>query len=235
MAKKCVSCGTDLPNDAGFCTECGAQQPEVRLCKQCGALLEKDALFCGECGTKYEDPNKQQTERPVIKAAPVTELKEEKKWTTSQMISIAVGVLVVLFLVIAIFNGVGENKGAVKKAEEAQAISVKAETMIDDYIRDQAKAEKEYKDKKIELTGKVSSKGQYRNSQDYYVTVGRRMAAGKSYYVLLRIPSKMAGKLNKLHIGDYVSAEGVCQGIVEQEDPTDVSIQIPAQKINEND
>lgn len=79
MAKKCVSCGTDLPNDAGFCTECGAQQPEVRLCKQCGALLEKDALFCGECGAKYEDPNKQQTERPVIKATPVTELKEEKK------------------------------------------------------------------------------------------------------------------------------------------------------------
>lgn len=233
MAKKCVSCGTDLPNDAGFCTECGAQQPEVRLCKQCGALLEKDALFCGECGAKYEDPNKQQTERPVIKATPVTELKEEKKWTTSQMISIAVGALVVLFLVIAIFNGVGENKGAVKKAEEVQAISVKAETMIDDYIRDQAKAEKEYKDKKIQISGRVSIKNQFNNTDNYFVTIAQRDAAGKSYRIMVDVDPKMVNKLNQLKYGDFINVEGKCIGIVEQSDPTDISVQIKAQKINE--
>lgn len=49
----CPNCGSKLPEDAAFCSECGAkiQTSTPGLCKVCGAKLQEGAEFCIECGT----------------------------------------------------------------------------------------------------------------------------------------------------------------------------------------
>lgn len=57
----CTECGTNLNEDAKFCTGCGAKtkaaqaaEPklEIELCENCGAKLNDGAEFCTSCGTK---------------------------------------------------------------------------------------------------------------------------------------------------------------------------------------
>ena len=57
----CTECGTNLNEDAKFCTGCGAKtkaaqgaEPklEIELCENCGAKLNEGAEFCTSCGTK---------------------------------------------------------------------------------------------------------------------------------------------------------------------------------------
>jgi len=52
---KCLNCGTELNNDAKFCTECGSKivkKDNLIYCENCGNPMPKDSLFCSECGTK---------------------------------------------------------------------------------------------------------------------------------------------------------------------------------------
>ena len=99
--------------------------------------------------------------------------------------------------------------------------------MIDDYVRDQASAEKQYKDKQVKVTGQLISKSQFSNSQDYGLLIGNKNMAGKRYVI-----SEKAAEANKVKPGDFVSAEGKCVGIVKQDDPTKISVQILTNKIN---
>lgn len=57
----CRFCGTDLPADAAFCSECGRRVPAPPTsaaaladsefsCPQCGAAITEDDVFCAECG-----------------------------------------------------------------------------------------------------------------------------------------------------------------------------------------
>jgi len=47
---KCIKCGELIDMDAKFCPECGS--PQQSVCVNCGAALVPDAKFCPECGTK---------------------------------------------------------------------------------------------------------------------------------------------------------------------------------------
>ena len=67
--KRCVACGFELPDEAAFCTECGAKQPvpapaaavaepataSVR-CVVCGTEMPEIASFCPECGARRPKP-----------------------------------------------------------------------------------------------------------------------------------------------------------------------------------
>lgn len=49
----CYNCGESLPEDAGFCTGCGAQAQKnlpSSACTSCGAKLSGEAGFCTSCG-----------------------------------------------------------------------------------------------------------------------------------------------------------------------------------------
>jgi class 3 adenylate cyclase len=46
----CPQCGTESPEGARFCFECGAKLAVA--CLQCGATLPPQARFCPQCGTK---------------------------------------------------------------------------------------------------------------------------------------------------------------------------------------
>ncbi len=54
--KVCDSCGEKLPNQAKFCSNCGADTESASSstggCKKCGSELKPNAQFCHSCGAK---------------------------------------------------------------------------------------------------------------------------------------------------------------------------------------
>ena len=152
-----------------------------------------------------------------------------------QLTKILFGVIAfIAFIVFAFIIGNGkESTNNSVKAENSQVIRVKAEEMIDDYIRDQASAEKKYKDKRVIVTGKVIDKNQFNNSQDYAMLIATNITAGKTYGVIAAIPNEKIELINKVKVGDFVNVEGICVGTVKQANPTIISIQIQDPKINQ--
>lgn len=69
--KRCTTCGAEIPEDATFCSFCGAgitQQKTVdatnlNKCDNCGKMIEKGMKFCTYCGS------------PVVEKAPQNEKK----------------------------------------------------------------------------------------------------------------------------------------------------------------
>ena len=181
------------------------------FCTKCGEELKEDSAFCTSCGNKFNSENS-------INEATLKSGKNKK----------------ILFGVIAFIIGNGkESTNNSVKAENSQVIRVKAEEMIDDYIRDQASAEKKYKDKRVIVTGKVIDKNQFNNSQDYAMLIATNITAGKTYGVIAAIPNEKIELINKVKVGDFVNVEGICVGTVKQANPTIISIQIQDPKINQ--
>lgn len=53
--KKCINCGTSLPQSAEFCTRCGAKQVKAasmseKWCINCGNVMSVNDMFCAKCG-----------------------------------------------------------------------------------------------------------------------------------------------------------------------------------------
>jgi len=61
--KYCTHCGTELNDDAVFCTNCGKavgnssnSEPKIKYCTNCGSELKEGADYCLNCGCKVEKP-----------------------------------------------------------------------------------------------------------------------------------------------------------------------------------
>ena len=189
------------------------------FCTKCGQELKEESEFCTSCGNKFNSENS-------INEATLKSGKNKK---------ILFGVIAfIAFIVFAFIIGNGkESADNSVKAENSQVIRVKAEEMIDDYIRDQAGAEQKYKDKRVIVTGKVIDKNQFNNSQDYAMLIATNITAGKTYGVIAAIPNEKIELINKVKVGDFVNVEGICVGTVKQANPTIISIQIQDPKINQ--
>ena len=189
------------------------------FCTKCGQELKEESEFCTSCGNKFNSENS-------INEATLKSGKNKK---------ILFGVIAfIAFIVFAFIIGNGkESTNNSVKAENSQVIRVKAEEVINDYIRDQASAEKKYKDKRVIVTGKVIDKNQFNNSQDYAMLIATNITAGKTYGVIAAIPNEKIELINKVKVGDFVNVEGICVGTVKQANPTIISIQIQDPKINQ--
>lgn len=74
---KCKNCGSELPNYAMFCENCGCRvtnnadntaygaPQNGRICRSCGAPLEPDEEFCAECGARFAPNIGVQTSAPA--------------------------------------------------------------------------------------------------------------------------------------------------------------------------
>lgn len=52
---KCAACGTELPEGASMCPQCGRPAEAVKLrCVSCGAELPEGVLLCPQCGRAVE-------------------------------------------------------------------------------------------------------------------------------------------------------------------------------------
>ena len=189
------------------------------FCTKCGEELKEESEFCTSCGNKFNSENS-------INEATLKSGKNKK---------ILFGVIAfIAFIVFAFIIGNGkESTNNSVKAENSQVIRVKAEEVINDYIRDQSSAEQKYKDKRVIVTGKVIDKNQFNNSQDYAMLIATNITAGKTYGVIAAIPNEKIELINKVKVGDFVNVEGICVGTVKQANPTIISIQIQDPKINQ--
>ena len=52
---KCNNCGTENPDEALFCKNCGARLDGNVTCPHCGKLLPADSKFCMYCGYRFGD------------------------------------------------------------------------------------------------------------------------------------------------------------------------------------
>ena len=218
MYKFCVKCNAKMTDDAKFCTECGAEQPVVNKCKKCGNLLDENTAFCTNCGTPVAVVNGVKSINTAIKGR--YQVKEIKP-------VVWIGIALAIIAIVAGFIFFSNSSGVTKEP-------IKASAIVEDYIRDQASAEKTYKDKTIKVTGKLLSKSQFSDSSNYALVIYHETAGGKYYSLSVNIPADKAGEVNKVKEGDFISVEGTCVGVVKQKSPTDISIQIQANKINEN-
>ncbi|TCS81403.1 zinc-ribbon domain-containing protein [Pectinatus cerevisiiphilus] len=229
MSKKCPHCGALLHDEATFCTECGTKQPVIEICPACHATLSEGTKFCTQCGAAIHPEAVSPSAQPqsTSNSSPnFTYTQKENSPVKHKYITIVLIVLAVICLSIGLIAYLG-------KGSPVSTISVKATDMANDYIRDQASAEKKYKGKHVEITGTLSHKGQFDNAQDYGLQIYNRNAAGKNFSIVIDVDKEKVSQVNKINNGDFVSASGTCVGIVEQKDPTDITIEIQSDKVNE--
>lgn len=235
MARKCIKCGQELKEGAEFCPECGTKQPKMVKCPKCGKEYEEGTTFCSECGEKLEGEHPMRSSTPAAEQDFDAAADRLNKVTggKGKLVTIMGGIIAVLLVVVLLmaFGGRGGSDSSTKG--NSDTVAVKSEEMIDDYIRDQGTAEKKYKGKIITISGKVMAKGQFKNSSHYKIVLSHKNVAGKDYSTVIDIPPEKVSELNKLKTGDFVNAKGTCVGVVKQESPTDISIQVQAEKINE--
>ena len=116
----------------------------------------------------------------------------------------------------------------VEAPKEIYYMEVKANDIMNDYIRDTSIAESKYKNKNVHITGQLVKKGQFTNSSNFYAVIAHKYAAGRNYSILVEYPVEKSEEINKLHYNDFVVAKGVCAGVIPQEEPTTISVQIYA-------
>ena len=189
------------------------------FCTNCGKELKEGSDFCTSCGTKLNLAT-------TINQTPV---KSEKNKKFLFGVIAFIGIILFVFI---IGNG-KESTDNLVKAKNSQVIRVKAEEMINDYIRDQGGAEQKYKDKRVIVTGRVIEKNQFNNNQDYAMLIATNLTGGKTYGVIVAIPNEKIELINKVKVDDFVNVDGICIGTVKQANPTVISIQIKDPKINQ--
>ena len=120
MSKRCLNCGSELPDHAKFCNKCGTPAPEHKselFCSKCGAKLEEGTKFCSSCGapvggtsdtgsagtgayTQYQTGNPQ----------PITDFSRvnPKKPNLSKLLG-GIGIVVVILVALGILFGGGAS------------------------------------------------------------------------------------------------------------------------------
>ena len=107
MKRSCTNCGTELPENAGFCPKCGTKL-ETPCCPACGKEIDLGAAFCIHCG----QPLGESREEAQAAVLPQTETErlpgsaslEKEKHPALKIIGIILALLVLIFAAICGFE-----------------------------------------------------------------------------------------------------------------------------------
>jgi len=228
MSKFCTSCGAALEDGAKFCYKCGAKQIVAQQ-GEASATPNADGQAQQQQAAPVK-PAETVEQRRVVEEPVHRQENYEQPAPAAQSgggaMKIIAGVLVVVAVVVGFLAFSGGDSKKPSKDKAAAAMSVKADEMLDDYIRDQGTAETKYKDKKVNISGKVFYKSEFKNTQNFQIVIAHKSAAGRSYSISLDLPQSKVDVVNSKKVGDFVVEVGTCVGIVKQDKPTDVSVQI---------
>lgn len=148
-------------------------------------------------------------------------------------------ILLLTFVCIAVLvSGCANPFGSFsnKKDETPKNVNymeVKAEDLINDYASDANSAQNKYKNKNVRISGKLIRKGQFTNNNNFYAVIADRHASGRNYSVLVEYPAEMVEEINKYKQNDFVVAQGACLGLVPQDNPNAICMQVYAGKVVE--
>lgn len=80
MSKFCMSCGSEMPDHAGFCPKCGSKV-ETPHCPVCGREVDFGVDFCMYCGAKLtEEPSiSVMADVPRSQGEPISTWEERKR------------------------------------------------------------------------------------------------------------------------------------------------------------
>ncbi|MEI6287551.1 MAG: RING finger protein [Bacillota bacterium] len=233
--KFCMFCGQELPDAAGFCFKCGKEQKvekttpaEMNIeavasavavgktCPYCQFTIKpgEETIVCDQCGMAHhvqcwkENGDKCTTfgcsEDKAVVADPVAPEIESisncKPWYKRTWLYVVV--VFVLFIVLAV------NFGQRPADYEMSA----RDFMKSYYDLGESSFNLRYKEKTINLTGIVFAKGQYSNSEDFYLDLSD--ARGED--VLVGFSAGSAGDINRVKVGDAVKVQGIGVGRVRQ-------------------
>lgn len=135
--------------------------------------------------------------------------------------------LSLIFLgMIFILSGCGDDTNGEAELINDGRMSVKADVMVNDYIKDKSSAEHKYKGQNIRVTGTLIEKGKFVNSDELFVVLADEYVNNINYVISGAYPHNKIDELNRLAVGDKHTFVGVCDGVVPQSDPNIVNIQI---------
>lgn len=226
--KKCIKCNFELADDAEFCSECGERQTLSKKCPKCGNIIEHDTMFCPECGKKIHSIENDKTAVPPPAYEDKTSTKSKNN-NVSKYFKITGGLVAVFIIGIVFFSFSSDNT----PSTSSNTITIKADEMLSEFMNNQANAEEKFKGKDIKISGQLIHKNQFKNSQDYLMIIAENNDSKYSYYIMLSVDSNNTKSVNSVKEGDFVLAHGTCVGIVPQENPNIITIQITTDSINE--
>lgn len=129
----------------------------------------------------------------------------------------------VMLMLVAALGGCGKK--------EVKYTEVKAAEVIKTYMTDTGMGEQQYKGQNLQVTGQLVRKGQFKNSSSFYAVIAQENDFGRAYNVLVVYPVEQNGEINKMKYGDFIVAKGACVGIVPQDDPREISVQIEVGRV----
>lgn len=194
-----------------------------KFCHNCGNELADDEVFCANCGTKVEVENVASNVTPQpVQPKPKSQIEQFANGVKKfRRIMFAIGLGIVLLMgVVSCFGG-------------GSTIDVKSGDLLQAYVQDQSAAEKKYKDKNVKITGRIKQKNQFNNTGDFSLWLEVEKIGGHEYSVIVGVPAEKLDVINKAVVGNYITAEGKCIGIVPQKDPTDICVQVLADKVSQ--
>lgn len=135
--------------------------------------------------------------------------------------------LSLIFLgVIFVLGGCSDDTDDKNETVNDGRMPVKAEVMVNDYIKDKFGADYKYKGQNIRLTGTVIEKGKFVNSDELFVVLADEYVDSKNYVISGAYPSNKADKFNNVAVGEKLTFVGVCDGVVPQSNQNIINVQI---------
>lgn len=197
-----------------------------KFCEKCGAKLVEGSSFCPTCGASTGSEKMPATSNDKCAAMDLQPMKKKRS-----ILKILGGVVGAIFVVMIIGAVLSDGSSGSSKSS-GKMIQVKAEEMAKEYSSDLDEANQKYKNKEVEITGKLIHKTQFANSQNYGLEIYKADIGGKHYNVVVDIDKDKVEEANKVKEGDFVKAKGTCVGNVDQSEPNFISIQVHAKSIN---